>query len=161
MEKSRPMMIIIIALLVLLLGTIIAVTIYLISTFGGEAVEPEAPRTTPTPFILPSDIEWWELDEVRTNLLEGPPNRFGVYVVTTIMVGINTTGPRQELADLRVDFSYQRARTIANEVLFATTYAEAKTPEGRAAIEERILNRLQLEFGPLVVGVSTPDWAIS
>jgi flagellar basal body-associated protein FliL len=161
MEKSKPMMIIIIALLVLLLGTVIAVTIYLISAFGGDGSEVDAPRTTPTPLLQPSDIEWWELDEIRTNLLEPPPNRHSASIVTTVMVGINTTGPNRDLADLRVNFSYQRARTIANEVLYATTFAEARTPEGRAAIEERILARWQLEFGPLVVGISTPDWAIA
>ncbi|MCL2204775.1 MAG: hypothetical protein FWB88_12645 [Defluviitaleaceae bacterium] len=158
MDKSKPMMIIIIALLVLLLGTVVAVTLYLITSFGGGGGE-DVPRVTPTPILIPSDIEWWELDEIRTNLQEGPGRN--VFIITTVMVGVNTTGPRQEFADLTTNFSYQRARTIANEVLFATTYAEAKSPEGRAAIQERILTRLQLEFGPLVVGVSTPDWSVT
>jgi flagellar basal body-associated protein FliL len=161
MNNSKPMMIIIIALLVLLLGTVVVVTIYLVSAFGGDGGETNLPRTTPTPIILPSEIEWRELDEIRTNLQGGPPARLSMFIVTTIMVGVNTTASRQELADFDVNFSYSRAQTIANEVLFATTYDEARTPEGRAAIEERILARLQLEFGPLVVGVSSREWAIS
>jgi flagellar basal body-associated protein FliL len=161
MDKSKPMMIIIIALLVLLLGTVVAVTLFLITSFGGDNTVEDVPRTTPTPILLPSDIEWRELDEIRTNLLDGP-NR-NVYIIASFRVGINnsSTASRQDLADLNVAFNYQTARTIANEVLFSTTYTEAKSPEGRAAIEERILARWQLEFGPLIVGIGAREWVVS
>jgi flagellar basal body-associated protein FliL len=153
------MMIIIIALLVLLLGTVVVVTIYLISAFGGNDGTPDAPLTTPSPLIRPEDIDWTrELEEVRTNLLEGPGRN--VFIVTTVLVGVNTTAPTREMTAFDQAFSFQVARTIVNEVLFSTTYAEAKTPEGRRAIEERIKARLQVEFGPLIVGVRTPEWVI-
>jgi flagellar basal body-associated protein FliL len=156
------MMIIIIALLVLLLGTVVTVTIYLVSTFGGGEAQPDAPRVTPTPLLLPSDIDWSrELDEIRTNLLEPPAGRLSAFIVTTLLVGVNTTVPTRVMNEFNVNFSFQVARTIANEVLFAATYAEAKTPEGRSAIEERITARLQLEYGPVIVGVRTPAWAVN
>ncbi|MCL2604355.1 MAG: hypothetical protein FWD90_07745 [Defluviitaleaceae bacterium] len=162
MEKSKgsPLMLVIIALLVLLLATVVVVTIYLVNAFGGSGEEIDAPRTTPVKILMPEDVDWTrELEEIRTNLLDGPQGR-NAFIVTTILVGVDTTVPRREMDDFNVNFGFQRARTIANEVLFATTYAEAKTPEGRAAIEERILARLQIEYGPIVVAISTPNWAI-
>jgi flagellar basal body-associated protein FliL len=163
MEKSKgsPLMFVIIVLLVLILGTVVAAVIYIISAFGGDDNDIENPRITPTPIILPEDLEWWELDEIRTNLLDPPPGRHSVFIVTPVLVGINTSAPRRELDALRQNFNFQRARTIANEVFYSATYTEARTPEGRAAIEERILARLQVEYGPLVVQISTPGWAIS
>jgi hypothetical protein len=164
MEKSKgsPLMIVIIALLLVLLATVVAVTLYLVNAFGSESTEEDAPRVTPTQILLPEDVDWSrELEEIRTNLLEPPASRQSAYIITTILIGINTTVPRRDMDAFDVQFSYQVARAIANEVLFATTYTEAKTPEGRDAIEGRILARLQIEFGPIVVGVRTPGWAIS
>jgi len=162
MEKSKPMMIIIIALLVLLLATVVVVTIYLISAFGGDDNVEDAPRQTPTPVLAAADIEWRELGgEITANLQEPPQGVRSSFVMTQVTVGVNTTAPSRELNEFNTNFSYLRARTIASEVLFSATYAEARTPEGRSAIEERILNRLQLEFGPLIVGVGTPDWVVT
>ena len=161
MDKSKPMMIIIIALLVLLLGTVVAVTLFLITSFGGDGGPDESgPRITPTPHIQPGDISWHELEEIRTNLLEPPTGR-NAFILVSLMVGVNNAAPRAEVQAFELAFNYQRARTIANEVFFSATYSEAKSPEGRAAIEERILNRLQLEFGHLVINVGSREWAVS
>jgi len=159
-SKGSPLMLVIIALLVLLLATVVVVTIYLVNAFGGDGETEDVPRVTPTKLLLPEDIDWTrELEEIRTNLLDGPSGR-NAFIVTTILVGVDTTVPRREMDAFNANFSFQRARTIANEVLFATTYTEAKTPEGRDAIEERILARLQIEYGPIIVAISTPNWAI-
>ncbi|MCL2499235.1 MAG: hypothetical protein FWE90_02745 [Defluviitaleaceae bacterium] len=163
MEKSKgsPLMLVIIALLVLLLATVVVVTIYLVNAFGGEVDNTDAPRHTPVKILMPEDVDWSrELAEIRTNLLDPPSGRQSAFIVTTILVGIDTTVPRRVMDDFNVQFNFQVARTLANEVLYATTYNEAKTPEGRDAIEGRILARLQIEYGPIVVGVRTPGWAI-
>ncbi|MCL2188145.1 MAG: hypothetical protein FWC16_10245 [Defluviitaleaceae bacterium] len=162
MDKSKPMMIIIIALLVLLLGTVVAVTIFLITSFGNDGtINEQGPMVTPSPILAPGDIYWRELEEIRTNLLDGP-NR-PAHIIVSLMVGTNNSSgvPRAEAQALELAFNFQRARTIANEVLFATTYTEAKSPEGRAAIEERILTRLQLEYGHLIVAVSSNEWIVN
>jgi flagellar basal body-associated protein FliL len=163
MEKSKgsPLMLVIIALLVLLLATIVAVTFYLVSAFGGNGEEDDAPRIVPSKILLPHEIDWSrELEEITTNLLNPPPNRNSAFVITTILVGIDTTVPSRDLNAFNVQYSPQVARTIANEVFFGTPYDEARTPEGRAAIEGRILDRLQIEYGPIVVGIRTPGWVI-
>lgn len=159
MDKNKPMMMIIIALLVILLGTIVAVTFYLISAFGGNG-DTDAPRATPTPLIMQRDIIWRELDEIRSNLQEPPPGRHNAHIVATFIVGVNGTASSRELSDFDLNFNYSVARSIADEVLFSSTYAQARSPEGRAAIEEQILSRLQIQFGPLVVSLRASDWVI-
>jgi len=160
MDKNKPMMIIIIALLILLLGTVVAVTFYLVSAFGSDN-EVDGPRPGANNRLMPYQIQWRELDEIRTNLLEPPPGRQSVFVIASFMVGVNDTAPNRELSQFDLAFNYSVARSIANEELYRTTYTEARTPEGRAAIEARILSRLQLQFGPLVVDFISRDWAIS
>lgn len=152
MDKNKPMMMIIIALLVLLLGTIVAVTFYLISTFGGED-EVDTPVQAPARIVQPNEIDWRELDELRVILQDPPPGRQNVFLIATFLIGVNNTAPSRELSAFDLAFNYTVAQSVINEVLFATPYNEARTPEGRAAVEERILGRLQMEFGPLVVSV--------
>jgi len=164
MDKSKLMMFIIIGLLVLLLGTVVGVTVYLIGLVGDDRpeefqVEQEAP---PPPNLSLRDLDEFNLGDFLTNLAVDPDGRSAV-VITEVVLGINNTGDVTELSEFMdiLEASRHLARGHVNDVFGNLTYGEVRTPEGRAAAGEEIRLRLQSAFeSNLIIVVGFSDWML-
>jgi len=159
MDKSKLMMTIIIALLIILLGTVVAVTLYLINFVGdGDTVIPEA---GPAHVLSVTDLEPISLgDLITTHLAYGADGRVRM-IRTGITVGIDTTGNAAEYTTFISDFTHRInfARGLAVTTLNGLTYDQIRTPEGQLMTAEMILNGLQELFETnLIVNVTFYDW---
>ena len=162
MDKSKLMMTIIIALLVLLLGTVIGVTVFLINLVGDDtASQFEDPLPPPPPHNLNMmDLHEIVLGDSFITNLAGPgfaTAQFGV------ALGIDNTGDVAEFNTFISDFGERinLARGIVNSVFQTLTYEEVRSPEGQTMAQERIKIELQNAFATnLIIVVSFTDWFI-
>jgi flagellar basal body-associated protein FliL len=161
MDKSKMMMIVIIALLVLLLGTVVGVGVYLISLADDDVTRFETPADpNVTQITMPGDMTMISLDSVIANLALGPNNRSD-NVVTNVYVGIDRTRDEEEYEEFYEIFmrSLSIARAEVLNVLVSRTYDEVRTLEGRLETGETIKLRLQEVFGSnLIVYVTFSEW---
>jgi len=167
MDKSKLMMIIIIALLVILLGTVVAVTFFLFNMMGNE--DPTEFHVQP-PTVVAGNISMMDLisvplgdTRISTNLAIGSDGFSGM-VMTEVVVGVNGTADEAEVEAFVNAFNSRisLARAIAVEVFGEHTYDQVRTPEGRSALGETIMVRLQENFETnLIVTVRFSDWALS
>ena len=166
MEKGKTMMIVIIALLVLLLGTVIAVSIMLIGSFGdGTAVEVDQPAQTIRDFSI-GDLETISLGaSFSTNLAVDPADGVTTHIVRTdVFIAIDTRGDAAELTTLRNNLSLRNAmaRSVVINTFLEMTFTDIRSPEGKAAVSEIILDRLQDLFeSNLIVLVSFENWIVN
>ena len=165
MEKGKMMMTVIIALLVLLLGTVIAVSIMLIGSLGdGVALDPDTGVTTVRDFRV-GDLETISLGaRINTNLAVDPADGVTTHMVSTdVFVAIDTTGDTAELNALRNNLTLRNAmaRSVVISTFFESTFTDIRSPEGKAAVAEIILDRLQDLFeSNLIVIVSFENWMV-
>ncbi|MCL1862571.1 MAG: flagellar basal body-associated FliL family protein [Defluviitaleaceae bacterium] len=167
MDKSKLMMIIIIALLVLLLGTVIGVGVYLI-TISNEDPTPfhDPGRVVVNQDLTPSDMIFVQLGELMTaNLAPGPNNRSDI-IRLEVTVGLNAhpSVDEDELEDFYgvMTRGIPAARAEVFNVLITRTYEELRTLEGRLAVEEIMKHQLQDLFSSnLIVDVSFSDVIVS
>ena len=165
MEKGKTMMTVIIALLVLLLATVIAVSIMLIGSFGdGVAVDPDTPAQAVREFHI-GDLETISLGtRFTTNLAIDPADGITTHIVSAdVFVAIDTTGDSAELTALRNNLSLRNAlaRSVVINTFFESTFTDLRSPEGKAAIAEVILDRLQDLFeSNLIVIVGFENWSV-
>ena len=164
MDKSKLMMIIIIALLVLLLGTVAGVGIYLITISNDDAshfVEPM--RVEVQTDLTPSDMVFVPLGDMVANLALGPNGRSD-NAVLEVTIGINATVEDDVLEEFYgvVTRGIPVARAEVFNIMVTRTYEELRTLEGRQATEEIIKYRLQEVFASnLIVDVSFSDFLAS
>jgi len=163
MDKSKLMMIIIIALLVLLLGTVVGVTFYLINLVGDDSPENFHVTDAPAP---PPHLHFRDLAEVplgeriSTNLAIGDQGTSDL-VSVEVVLGVNNTGDQSEIDEFIASVSDRlgMARGIAISVFGELTYDEVRTPEGQLAAAEEMKSRLQTVFATnLIVHVGFSDW---
>ncbi|MCL2216340.1 MAG: flagellar basal body-associated FliL family protein [Defluviitaleaceae bacterium] len=164
MDKSKLMMIIIIALLVLLLGTVVGVTFYLINLVGDESpdFQQAEDRTLPPNLSLMDLVEIPLGERFSTNLAIGEHGTSDT-VLASIVLGINNTGEQGEIDDFVDDVNdrIRMARGIVLDVLGERTYEQVRTPEGRNAAAEEIKLRLQAAFSTnLIILVEFPEWFV-
>ena len=164
MEKGKTMMTVIIALLVLLLGTVVAVSIMLIGSFGSD--EPVAIDTgvqTIRDFGV-NDLEVISLGAAfATNLAVDVDGNTTHVVSTDVFVAIDTTGDIEELNTLRNNLSLRNsmARSVVINTFLETTFTEIRSPEGKSALSEILLDRLQDLFETnLIVLVGFENWIV-
>ena len=161
MDKSKLMMVIIIALLVLLLGTVVGVGVYLINLSdndGGHDI-PQAPGTHS--IIMPGDMFQVPLGQQTANLALGPNNRSD-NIVFEAVVSLNATD-EDELEEFYgvLTRSLSVARNEVFNVFVSRTYEEVRTLEGRAETAEIIKHRLQEAFGSnLIVAVIFDEYNV-
>ncbi|MCL2223882.1 MAG: flagellar basal body-associated FliL family protein [Defluviitaleaceae bacterium] len=163
MDKSKMMMAIIIALLVLLLGTVVGVGFYLISVSGGDTAnfgEPQGPVVQGP--VMPEHMRTVSLGSMTANLALGPNNRSD-NLVLEVEVGINAheSVDASELEQFYGVFnrSIPIARSEVLNVLVTRTYDEIRTYEGRQETAEIMKYRLQEAFGSnLIISVHFPEW---
>ena len=146
MEKGKTMMTVIIALLVLLLATVIAVSIMLIGSFNNEG---NFEADTAPQAVREFDIGALEVISLgarfSTNLAVDVDGVTTHMVSTDVFISIDTTGDAAELAALRNNLSLRNAmaRSVVISVFFESTFTDLRSPEGKAAVSEIILDRLQ------------------
>ena len=162
MDKSKLMMIIIISLLVLLLGTVVGVTFYLINLVGDGAPEDfhVVDEQAPPPNIGFMDLVEVPLGRITTNLAIGERGTSDT-VMLEVILGVNNTVDQSEIDEFveqmndRIGF----ARGQVNTVFGGLTYEEVRTPEGQKAAQEEITSRLQAAFQTnLIIDVQFSEW---
>ena len=143
-DKNKKMMILIIGLLVVLIGVIIAVAIFIITTINSEnTVEViNAQQNT----VTPADVTLISLSQpINTNLITDVEGRERVASLNfSVAVNHNEAGS-QELIEV-MQRSEPIIRDIALNVLRDRTAAEINSREGPNLISTEILIRLQDEF---------------
>lgn len=163
MDKSKVMMGIIILLLVLLLGTVVAVSFLMINRFTRAARAFDGPAVVETATVLtPADMRLVPLDQQRANLALGPGGR-NDNIVLEVVVGLNATVNESELEEFYTDFNrgISAARSIVFDILVERTFDEVRTLEGRAETAEIIKYELQNAFGSnLIVAVFFDEWNV-
>ncbi|MCL2577867.1 MAG: hypothetical protein FWE27_07445 [Defluviitaleaceae bacterium] len=166
MDKSKMMMIIIIALLVLLIGTVIGVGLYLVSvsadTRNFAEIEPEDTWMN----IRPADLRTVSLGSMTANLAPNQNNRADDSIIVEVEVGLNASSgvDTRELDEFYGVFNRNIAiaRAEVLNVFVTRTYDEMITLEGRLETAEIVKNRLQEEFqSNLIVTVSFPEWFVT
>lgn len=159
MDKSKMMMGIIIALLVLLIITVVGVSIWLVNQShrsgdnGGFVI-----GNTGDPTIR--DIQTVSLGSMTANLALGPNGRSDNLVVT-VDIGLDTRGDEAYFEEFYADLNRNipAARSEVLNVFVSRTYEEIRTLEGRQETAEILKNHLQEAFGSnLIVTVMFPEW---
>ncbi|MCL2386696.1 MAG: flagellar basal body-associated FliL family protein [Defluviitaleaceae bacterium] len=148
MDKSKMMLVIIIALLVLLLGTVVGVGLVLFRMADGGSEnfrEPRPPGVEAAP--RPGDIRTVSLGQMTANLALGPGGRSD-NVIVEIDVGLNALADPSELEDFYAVFTRQTAlaRAVALDVFVSRTYEETRSLEGRRETQEIMKRELQDAF---------------
>jgi flagellar basal body-associated protein FliL len=159
MDKSKMMMGIIIALLLLLIGTVVGVGLYLMSQVPGEA-----PSIKPLPedVISIKDMRIVQLGEKITNLAPGPGGRLD-FISCEITVGLDERKPGEEFEEFYAEFNKNipLALGIADNVLIQRTFEEMRTLEGKQETAEIIKNALQQAFeSNLIVDVTFNKYTV-
>ena len=162
MDKSKPLMIVIIALLVLVLGAISAASFFLIRSLGknnAPVVSAEAPVTK----LTIDQIEKVPLKTpISTNLSAGHD---GVehYVKINLAIGVNNTDKNESPKMLSsLESNEMVVRDIVLGVLRSQTYEDLTVPEGQDLLKDNIKTQLQEEFNSnLIVQVYISDLAFS
>ena len=162
MDKSKPLMIVIIALLVILLGAISFVSFYLIRAMGREnsnavSAEPQAAQLTV------DQIEKVSLSSpISTNLSRGNDG-MDHYVKINFWIGVNNTDKKESPKMLSsLESNEMVVRDIVLGILRKQTYEDLTIPEGQDLLKENIKTQLQEEFSSnLIVQVYISDLAFS
>lgn len=160
MDKSKLMMVVIIALLLMLLGTVVGVGVFLITRVSEDVnwTEPQPPGVTEV--IMPADLITVSLGTMTANLALGPNNRSD-NVLVEVDVGLNAMVDDSEFEKFYAVFNrgIPIARAEVLDVFVSRTYYEVRTSEGRAETAEIIKLRLQDAFGSnLIVSVSFSEF---
>ncbi|MDR0271838.1 MAG: flagellar basal body-associated FliL family protein [Clostridiales bacterium] len=163
MDKSKLMMMIIIALLVLLLGTVVGVGVWLIGSSRPNpelTVNPAEPITTEV--VTASNMRLVSLNQVVANLALGPNGRSDS-ILAEVVIGINDTVSQDEVDAFETTLTNRLsvARNDVFNIFGVLTYDEVRTVEGRAAAAEMIKVRLQESFeSNLIVAIYFNEWNV-
>ena len=167
MDKSKMMMGIIIALLVLLLGSVVGVTIFLIGLVGDDNGEDWHDPIPPPPITITlMDLYQFDLgtERILTNTATDPGGTAAGIVQTDVFLGLNNTEEAEGLDELIVQLSERIgfARNIVISVFQSRTYEQMRTPEGQAATKEEIRLLMQEAFATnLIVSVGFSNWLLT
>lgn len=155
-DKNKKMMMLIIGLLVVLIGVIIAVAIFIITTVNSDNIV-EVSYVQPN-ILTPADLTLIPLSQpINTNLITGVEGRERVASLN-FSVAINHNESDSEELITVIKRSEPIIRDIALNVLRDRTAAEINSREGPHLISSEILMRLQDEFqSNLIVNVYIVD----
>jgi flagellar basal body-associated protein FliL len=152
LDKNNVMMIVIIALLVILLGTIGFMSVYLIGFFKN----PDEARTTEVDDVEQGQLSQDQLlsvayaDAVKGTIPGDDGSTHAVTFKVSIAVNNSHKGGEKQAAAMEALLSEREAvaKSIISDILYNHTYAEyAETDTIKAALSEEIRHRLALEFG--------------
>jgi len=160
-DKNKKMMILIIGLLVALIGVVIAVAVFILTSLNAEegVIEPGPIHTN---VLTPADITFIPLSQpIVTNLVSDVGGRERIASLN-LNVGIthreeDSDDGAAELISL-MEESEAVVRSIALDVLREKTFEELSSREATAMLSSQILTRLQDEFQTnLIVNVLIID----
>ena len=165
MDKSRLMMIVIIALLVILIGTVIGTTLFLLSgPTADDGIFAEAPDMV----LHPQRISLMDLIEVplgdrfTTNLALGPDGRLSM-VLAEVVVGVDGRADAADLDPFLISFNARlgMARSVIINEFGNAHFNDINTPEGQAALAETMAMALREQFETnLILRVFFSDWTV-
>ena len=165
MDKSRLMMIVIIALLVILIGTVVGTTLFLLS---GPDPDPDIFAEVPEPVHHPQRTSLMDMIEVslgerfQTNLATGPDGRVSM-VIAEVVVGVDGEAELAELEPFMLSFNARigMARSVIIQEFGNAHFDEVNTPEGQLALAETMTRALQEQFeSNLILRVFFSDWTV-
>ena len=148
MDKNRIFMVVIIALLLVLTGLIVWFIIFGLPKLATAGGEPQVVYVTQEPDkkLTAMDITTYNLSsDISSNLAESADGK--QYVIRlTMSVGVNKTADDQVdiLAALAANEVIMRDFTL--EILRSKTHEDLLGAEGKAALSQDILSRVQEEF---------------
>jgi flagellar basal body-associated protein FliL len=164
MEKSKLMMIIIIALLVLLLGTVVGVSLYALKLFN-ENSDPEARAAANQPQVVKNltreQITSVSLgDPITTNLQKGDDGK-SHFAILSVEVGYdNTVKNESDAFGLVLAENIKYARSVALSCIYGRKYEELQDMDGLNELAAEILQKLQEGFNSqMIVEVTISDQA--
>ena len=150
MEKSKFMMIVIIALLVLMMGTIVTVSLYVLNLVQNQISEVDAEANRNPQAIRRLTVE--ELsevaigDKIQTNLLSGPDGK-DRYAVFNLTVSFDNTQKRDsEAIGELLGRNVERIRSVALACARNKTYEDLIAADGHLVLANDIREQLQLVF---------------
>ena len=151
MDKNKLMMIIIIVLLLVMVGSIVAGTLFIVNSMGAPTIEADGQMPTQTPPPPPptqGEIRVFTMtDDIITNLLQAPGGR--PHIVRLLMgIGIDNTD--EEAADeffrLLADQEIV-VQDLVTGILRRTTIDEITRIDGTDVLRDEILMAMQSRFG--------------
>ena len=166
MDKSRLMLIVIIALLVILIGTVIGTTLFLLS---GDDTDPDIFAGMPEPVHHPQRTNLMDLIEVplgeriSTNLavtLDGRPSM----VMSNVVLGIDSQAEASELDPFLINLNARigMARSVIINEFGRAYFDDINSTEGRLALAETMTRSLQEAFETnLIVMVFFSEWNVN
>ena len=166
MDKSRLMMIVIIALLVILIGTVIGTTLFLLS--GNDPAldifaEVHDPVHHPQRITLMDMVEVSLGERFQTNLATGADGRVAM-VFSEVVVGLDGQADPAELEPFIISFNARQgmARAVIISEFGNAFFDDINTPEGKMALAETMTLALREQFDSnLILRVFFSDWTIS
>ena len=166
MEKSKFMMIIILVLLVVLLGTVVTVSMYVLNLVKSQAEMTDAGgarKDTPTKNLSMEEIITVSLgDPITTNLSKGSDG-LAHYAKIGVLVAYDNTVKKEsdafgEVFNQQLDY----ARAIALACIYSVTFDDIATTDGKAELANTIKEKLQNAFDSnLIVDVIFKEWTIT
>ena len=165
MDKSRLMMIVIIALLVILIGTVIGTTLFLLSGTGTDPdifAEAADPAHHPQRRSLMDMIEVSLGERFQTNLATGADGRVAI-VIAEVVVGLDGEAEPEELDPFMISFNARigMARSVIIHEFGNAHFDDVNTPEGQMALAETMTRALQEQFeSNLILRVFFSDWTV-
>ena len=166
MDKSRLMLIVIIALLVILIGTVIGTTLFLLS---GDDTDPDIFAEMPEPVFHPQRTNLMDLEEVSlgdrisTNLAATPDGRASM-VMANVVLGIDSQADAAELDRFLINLNARigMARSVVINEFGRAYFDDINSTEGQLALAETMTRALQEAFETnLIVRVFFSEWNVN
>jgi flagellar basal body-associated protein FliL len=162
LEKNKLMMISILALLVILLGTIIGVSLYVFKMIHADNAHASAPTENEARLTL-DQIQKVPLSApISTNLMQDADGS-NHYVKLDLAVGVNST-IKDESPEMVESLANNQmvTRDIILSILRHTTFDDLSKPEGQELLKSDIKTKLQEEYNSnLIVQIYISDLALS
>ena len=164
MEKGKLMMVVIIALLVLLLGTVLAVSFYILNMVN-QAASAEAQGTqseSVSKELTQDDLTKVPLGAaITTNLAKGADGKSHMAKIGVVVSFNNTVEVESEAFAATLNNSLDYARSIALACIYSSTIEELSDPDGIANLANIIKEKLIDAFGTtLITDVFFNEWTL-
>ena len=165
MDKSRLMMIVIIALLVILIGTVVGTTLFLLS---GPDPDPDIFAEVADPVHHPQRTSLMDMIEVplgerfHTNLATGADGRIAL-VIAEVVVGVDGEAELSDLESFMMSFNARlgMARSVIIQEFGNAHFDDVNSPEGQLELAETMTRALREQFETnLILRVFFSDWTV-
>lgn len=163
MDKSRLMMFVIIALLVILIGTVVGGIVILMRPAPDPEIWADPPEQLPLPVQRRSFMDLIEVslgERINTNLATGLDGRPAI-VLTEVAVGVDGLADQAEIDAFMASFEARIAfaRAVILDEFGKALYDDVNSVEGRAALAEVMTQALQEQFETnLIIRVFFSEW---